>query len=137
MDEAWRTVTIPEETYVRLKAAAVSLAEAVARAERAEQKNHELANRIDALCHEHGAAMLGSTLNSLNCLVGVLVEGAESAKCEFERLEQEVVDASGLEQGGRMVGHMLALRWIRHRLSQIPEQPKSNEFQSQPQTESE
>jgi len=38
MDEAWRTVTIPEETYVRLKAAAVNLAEAVARAERAEQK---------------------------------------------------------------------------------------------------
>jgi hypothetical protein len=37
MDE-WRTVTIPEETYVRLKAAAVSLAEAVSRAERAEQK---------------------------------------------------------------------------------------------------
>jgi hypothetical protein len=38
MDEAWRTVTIPEETYIRLKAAEASLAEAVARAERAEQK---------------------------------------------------------------------------------------------------
>lgn len=73
MDESWKTVTMPEAVYIRLKECEREVADLRARLAEAERKHHELANRIDALCHEHGAAMMGSAMNSLNCLVGVLV----------------------------------------------------------------